>query len=322
MTVLFMGGEQESFDTTSGVIVWNTLAGRFDSAFCDGALDVANPAFLKLDIPSTSTAWVHFDGRLEGTGTASGDLGSVVIQSSGTNVLQLNRPAGTSGFNFEYWNGAAWVIIDSSVIIDRALYSYDIRCQLDATNGFFELYQNNILLSSFTGDTTLAASTVDNVGLFGTLAGTNSFSQIISKDTSTLKMKLSTYRIDADGTDTEWTGDFTDIDEAGLVDNVDFIDSNTAEQVSTFTGTFPATPVDFVIEAFALNNWVSAGSVGPQNMQVVTRSGGTVYPSATLPTLNLGLESRRQIITTDPDTGLAWDDTSLAAAEFGVKAKA
>lgn len=321
MTVLFLGGEEESFNTRIGDVDFSSLGGTFNPAFARGAmyLQQGTDPIIGNDFDVSSEVWFHFDMRVFATKTEA-----VMQLQSGVNpVLRFfNLGGANSEIAFQYFNGSIWVSIAEDIALGiTILYVFDIRCKINAVNGVFALYRDNEFVASFVGDTTLAVSAVDNFFFQGFVNNEVYVSQVAVKTTSTLNMKVGTYGIDADGTDQEWTGDFTDIDEVGLFNDTDFIDSDTNDEVSTFTGTFPATPTDFTIEAFGLSARMSRGTTGPQNIQFVTRSGGTVFPSANVDALDVGFENRRIILAVDPDTSLVWDDTSLGNAEFGVKAK-
>jgi hypothetical protein len=118
----------------------------------------------------------------------------------------------------------------------------------------------------------------------------------------------------------QWNGAFTDIDEVGIADSL-FIDTPTANNISTFDKTTVPSALDSGYEVVAIGIVAKAkrGAGGPQNLQLVCRSGTTDGVSSTI-ALDLGYENHRAVFATDPNTASAWTFANLDACEIGVKA--
>ena len=317
MTVLFAASEEESFISLGNVDFLTGETARYDATMVNGPLGINNGASLQADFSSSSSDFfVHSSSYFRTTGFAVAT--PIEIRSGGTGIVRLVMSgANPNEINFEYNNGSGWVSIATDIVVPNILQPIDIHCDM-AASGSFTLYQDDSQIAQFTGDTTQAAASADNA-LLGPTGFGHYVSQVIIADESTLTWQMETILATADGAATAWTGDKDDINEVGLYNDGTQINSSVADQEELFIFEDPTTPANYIVAALVLGTRSSRGSTGPQNMQFLTRSGGTNYPSSNLSGLGLGLAPFQLILPTDPDTALAWDDTSLAAAQFGVK---
>jgi hypothetical protein len=99
--------------------------------------------------------------------------------------------------------------------------------------------------------------------------------------------------------------------------DLDFINSGTANQVSTFAINAP-TLTGYVVQAVAVTARANRGSGGPQNLKLVLRSAGTDYLGSTK-SLDVGYGAFVEIWETDPATSAAWVNTAISTLQPGVK---
>ena len=318
MTLLFAASEQESFTSVGGV-TFSTNTDYYDSTKSNGAMLLDSADTLTADFTSSSDVWVHWLGFTNMASTANNE--ALILKSGSTELVRLRSVGGgTQTIFFEYWNGSSWVVIDTDVLPNITKQNIDIHCNF-AASGEFTIFVDGTGVASFTGDTTVGGTAIDNA-VFSGIHNANShrISQIIVSTTSTLNWQLETILATSDGAATAWLGTFADIDEAGLNDDGTQINGQANGDEELFVFEDPTTPTNYVINSLVWASRSSIGSTGPQNMQFLTRSGSTNYPSSSVSGIDLGLKPFQLIQTLDPDTSLAWDDTSVAAVQGGLKA--
>lgn len=324
MAILFAANEEESF-TPIGSPTFTTSSSFHDSTFADGAFvidDFSGNDTLQADFADTADLWVHWNALLDNP--SSDRITVFILQDDANPILRIrnNDPGGIFGnLDFQYWNGAAWITIAEDIVATDVLQPIDIHANLNAS-GEFTLYQNNMQIASFTGDTTLGATTANNI-VFGPAdsgVGDHYVSEVVVADEPTLNWRVQTLRATADGTHTEFTGTFADIDEVGLFDDLTFVTGDTNNFQESFVIEDSVTPGGYSVAALVTGARASRGSTGPQNMQFITVSNSNTFTSASVSGLDLGLRPYLNIEAVDPDTSLEWDDTSIAQAEVGVKA--
>ncbi len=320
MTILFVGSEQESFSSV-GTVAFETAGTHHDTSMTNGALRVGNVDTLTATFASNSEVWIHWKGYMRVANANAGT--SVTVSGGGTDLVRIHTYSDASeGHDLEYWNGSAWISIQIDALSIATLIDVDLHCNFAVSGGNFTLYQNEQVVATFTGNTTVGGLNADTLVLSGTAAGSIDcyYSQVIISTDPTLGWQAETLIATADGAATDWTGTFADIDEEGLNDDGTLVlgSANTDEQLFILEN--PTLPSRYTINSLVFSGRSSRGSSGPQNMQFLTRSGTTNYPSANVSGLNLTLSPYQLIQITDPDTGLAWDTTSVSNVQAGQKA--
>lgn len=320
MTILFAGGEEEGFDVTGVRPIFSTDITRYDSVFSKGALGLEGGGSISTSFAATSSFWVHCLNYINPGANNTGTLLQVV--SGGTPLVRLHAYFDTDDdVLFEYWNGSMWVLIAQDPLQSATLEDVDLFVNF-ASSGEFTLYQDGVQVASFTGDTTVGDTSADEVAFSGvrsTSVGSH-ISQVLIKTNSTLSAHVETLHATANGASTDFAGDFTDINEEGLNDDLDFITGSSNGDEVTFVMEDPTTPSGYSIEGLAHTARMSRGSTGPQNAQFITRSNGVNFTSASVAGLGLGFQPFFTVREADPDTSAAWTDISVAAAQFGLKA--
>jgi hypothetical protein len=203
-----------------------------------------------------------------------------------------------------------------------ALIALDINFKLHATTGFIKIYASNILIASYSGNTEFFGS--GGVAAFRikeySQYSTGWFSEIIFADEDTRGMKVKTMFGDAVGTDSGFTGTFSDVSGSLLHQDTTALTTETADVITTFNLAAPPVPSTSIKGVFVSVRG-SRGTTGPQAINAALRTGGVTYHSANKP-LDAILKSRVFTFPTNPGTGLAWTTAELTALEAGVRSRA
>jgi len=200
----------------------------------------------------------------------------------------------------------------------------DIHVKMHDTLGVIEVYKDQELMMSFSGDTNLM-SHITGVGAarhFNPRSAstyTYAHSGMILADEDTRGMILHEAVATAAGATSSWTGSYTGIAETGI-DDTDIISSNAANQVGTFVmEDVHADLAYYEPVAVVLTARAQRGS-GPQTIQGVARIGSTDYTQALEGTIiNLTYSGHCVVFDESPATTDPWTLSEIAAAEFGLK---
>lgn len=286
--------------------------------------------------PITGSFWGTNYGRA--IGTVFGSDVYLYLYDSGYSTSQpvfriwSDIGSGTTGWSgalqIDAWNGSTWVnLVTGGAGVGSALgrFDYNIVRDTDGTDGEAAVYINGTLSGSrATGlDTTLVAWTsIDRCEWSheATSGGdTWAMSAFILADTDTTAMIFVQELPTADGTNTDFTGAYTTIDELGRND-ADFITSSTPGDRSTFTGNINAiidSGYDILASVITANvRNVGAGGI---NMAATRYVSATNYDGSSLAIGAAGAGVVMDIAEVDPSTAVAWTASGIEAIEFGVK---
>lgn len=324
MAILFAGSKISDFSDSSGALT-NTDAANRDANWSESSIELdAGTDYLEIsDIGSQVDVWLHFLVR-EGSGGTQSDGTRVEFFDEGEGQQIMIIEGDNGEINLEYWNGASLTEVAPGFFLTSSLQTWDVHCKIDNSTGEFAIYRGGALLASFTGDTDLNSTslTVERVRLS---TGHNSsqdnfFSEVILADEDTRGMRLKMLETSANGTNTAWTGDQTDVNDES---DGTFISSGTAGQIETYAmANVAAAQADFETIALVVSSRArNDGGGAPQNIRHAIRQGGTNYfggSNLTLTTAFLGGPNTQTVFTTDPDTAAAWNNTGLDSMEVGV----
>lgn len=283
----------------------------------DGDDDGASLAFA-----ANSELWISF--RSWGSDTDD-DQPILEVSSDTTPLFRLMTSGATIGA--EYWNGSTWVEVGTKVTFNRLqLWRHDLRVKMDNSVGAIDYYLDTNLQHSFAGDTILDTPTTVNNMLLQCNSNLGSryqnFSAVIVADEDTREMEYSQTAIDAAGSNSDYTGDNTAVDEAG-VNDADFISSATAGDVSTFG--FGNLSADFNTGWDVVGLGVTARSMkGSAGVGFVIPAvySGTTLGEGTSKEQDLAFSRAPHFFATDPDTATAFAVSGINSAEIGVKSSA
>lgn len=327
MSILFAATEPEAFATDVGT--WTSQvtgstsasAGAYDTNFsrCATILDAGSTTYPAIDLGGALDIWFHY--RIGGQPFDNASLKFLtIVDSTLQGILRLETNTSTEVF-MSYWDGATWVEGTKFSSLDALGATIDLHCKIDGVAGEFSWWFNGTEMQTITGDTDHFASSISYIQLqtwqnFIKVRG----SEVIIADEVTVGMRVATLDPTGNGTNTAWTGSYTDIDEISVSD-ADFITSSTANEVETFTLSDLSLLAASMIPVCVVNSFRgSIGATGPQNLQTVVRSGGTDYPSSSLSGLTSSFSGGHQIILADnPATASPWTPSEIDALEAGVK---
>ncbi len=252
-------------------------------------------------------AWFHF--RLGAGGT-----GHIIYLMDGADpVFRLTSTSGRV-HKLEYLSApATWTQIGSTATLAAITINYDLYFK-SGISGEAALFANQVEVISGIADMSYAPD-VDNVKLVASHSS-NFFSQFVVAEESTIGWRLAQGYMSASGSDTAWTGDYSGVDEADLND-ADFINSGSADQVETFVHTTPSL-TGYIPRAVCVTARAKRDASGPQSMQLALRSAGTNYFSATK-ALGLGYSAVQNIWETNPATAADFLTSQISALQPGVK---
>lgn len=325
MTILFAGGEFGAFTSTDAASFETVSGGTFDPDYARCSIDCDGPSTLLRSgtFSATSEGYIHSRSR---NGNVTDNLltapGAIGVSAAGTEQFRMFHQAGT--VRLQYVSGSAWVDATASIAItEQALNDFDLYFKVGTASGALRLYSNgSLLLDSGTKDLS-AVTAITQVWFSGQLTVFDlQHSEVIVADEPTIGWRLGAFAIDADGSNTDWTGSFADIDEI-VHSDADFISSDTAGQVSTFAGTALTGPSgqSFLIKGVVVAARAKRGSTGPQNLQLAVRTGAANFFSSTH-ALDVGYGAHVGIWETNPNTLAAWAAADLDTLEIGVKSLA
>lgn len=327
MTVFFAGTEMDTFIPVGGQVLVSTTASRMDTTFSRSSVRTQTFSYMEANFTSLTEGWLHVTINIEFFANTNQDFAWVELRDSttGQSVFQIDGDDGS--FNLEYWNGASFTEITptiNSFLTQDTVQKLDFHWKIADTDGVFELFIDEVLAASFTGDTLNAGFTqIDRVRLLNTSHSQNSslynvyFSETIVADVSTIGWHLKTLAPTGVGNSTTWTGTFDDVDDITFNDDT-FISSGTAEEVELFT--IEDLGAAFQVEAVVVAARSRTAVTGPQNLQMAIRTGGSNFFSSNVP-VGTGFAGEQAVWDLNPDTGLPWTNAEVDALEIGVKSK-
>ena len=322
MVLPIVAGEFEAItnDTNAN---WSTAAGRYDSDACRGAFFVDGTENFYLDLGTSELdVWVHANIVFDNAGGGADDPFCVFHDiGEGQDIVSFSGLNGN--FTIAYWNGSGTTEFDTSVTIPNdTINTYDMRVFIDGSVGAFQLYQDGLLLGEVTGDTDFDSLTTERVQFKPIDTNIDTFfSEIIIDDADTIGQRLITLGVDGNGANTDWNGDFNDVDEVGPVDDGTTIDNDTDGEYETFTATDVASAftAGFDVNALIIASTAASDATGVSNMSHALRINSNNFEGSNLSGLTSSLVPGFQtIFDENPDTTNPWTIDNLDDVEIGV----
>jgi hypothetical protein len=325
MTALFRGGELEAF-IPSGSGVDERSTDGFNTTFCRcsiglGAGSSSNPGGVSMDTMSWSAQsgdlYLHFEEQGGGGAVTHTALELYSGTTANFRIRQTNVTIGAiRTWQLQYLDGSAvWTNAGSALTLSTARADYDLYVNI--TNGDVALYvRGSDLGASATGLSLGHMSGVTKARFYSDFS-IRRISQVIADTVSTVGRRLATAYPSGVGANTSWTGSYTEVDEI-VLDDADFINSATADQLESYAVTVP-TLTGYVVQDVTVSTRAKCGSAGPQNMRHVLRSGSTNGLSGSDIALTAAYAPQQTTFTTDPATSAAWVNTAIASVQPGAK---
>lgn len=319
MTIYYIGGEAGSVTPSDNTALEEGGADTaYQSAFSRTSLTAAQGASFWLTPSgqfSLTEGYIHICGSYEQASIFNGYL-VTVRDSGGTDRLRLEYQT-SAEISIQYNSGGGFSEIGTFTIqLGDAPTDLDIFIKCNTASGEVKVYSSGTLRADLTPDLSAFTSFDDLKFTHGYGAGHGiRVSQIVVADVPTIGYRVLTVPATGAGANNDWTGTFAAIDETARND-ADFINSATANQVSTFVHSSTLSGYDIV--AVAVGTRAKRGASGPTQLQNAIRSSGTDYFSSSH-SLDVGYDSFLDVWETDPATASAWQNTAFSTLQYGVK---
>lgn len=179
---------------------------------------------------------------------------------------------------------------------------------------------------TFTGDTQNTANAFANRVVIGGSANDALLDDIwiASTNVNYGPLRVETVYPDGDGSSSAWTigagsgAEWELVDEAQNNDSTDYLIGSNPGEISLFT--FADRALTGAIHAVQVTPVTSrAAAVAGVQFRVVARIGGVNYNGSTYTFPSSGFDAHPYSFGTNPATGLAWNSSELASAQFGVE---
>ena len=255
--------------------------------------------------------------------------------SDGTDILRFRQTASSSS-QIDLWDGSAWINVVSTFTFNPATdpSRFDLKFKMHDTAGVIEVYKDNVLVGSYSGDTLRTSSTtVSRVALNNYYTSQSAYvfqaiySQILAMDTSTRGVIVKQLEPSAAGNYSgQDSGVYTDIDEViptyPAVDQDKLVFSVADAKASFPTGSLPSSyDTGWQVISLVVSPRVARGigsSVSTVAPMVRTATGVDAFASPqTAPETTFN--NRFAEFTVNPDTGSAWTVPQANSAQIGVK---
>lgn len=323
MTILFFGTEEEAgwVRVSPSNLSTSTLGAHYDSDFSRAAIEAARDGEHVIELSSAqSDFWFSCRYIQPNSGLPEG--ASIEFEDD-TGLVMLRVYDTTPGQQFQYYDGLDWQTIYSHNTVD--LYKMDIYVKFDASSGAFRFHVDKETQDELTGDTSqylgAGGSGISKIRLLGLSQSSPNFSEVIVATDSTIHRRVATLYPTGDGTYTEMTGAYTDVDDAQIDDN-EVLKSGTAGQRSSVTlSNLSSTADDFAVESVRVCARALKGSTGPSNLDIGLRTDGADDYKASQ-SLSTGYLNFTGQWDTNPDTGEAWTPSEINAIESIVRSAA
>jgi hypothetical protein len=247
---------------------------------------------------------------------------AVLYDTSDHVAYQMIR-TGSGTAQVQYWDfvSGAWVnwggAISGLVVFGNQTHVWNITPGVG-----YQYYVDNILMSDDGGAVpSNAATDIGGIRHFSTASGGTvcTWSQIMCASYDLRDSHLMVKPPDGEGTYTDGTGTYADVDEAVLNDG-DAIGLPNVGDKHTFTHTaFPALPPGLAIMALRMNARVRVGGNTVSDGQMIARSAGVDSFSTDIDAPD-AYEGRGREWVHDPATGALWTKAGADAAQIGLGA--
>jgi len=282
----------------------------------------ATSGFLRynLDSPEVET-WFSF--RIKGNGIVSAYDTPLfeTIAADGTPMTRLSSSNGT--VQFQRFDGSAWVNVGASISgFMPAVHRFDLHSVIDPVNGAFELYIDGSLHTAFFGNTTGAATGTTSFKIAGPNPfGVTGYRGIIITDTVDTRtiLDLKSNLPNGAGFYDAWNGVFTDVNSVGQNDVIG-IDTDTADEISSFTLDDPNIVGNSQIAGVVLNARAQRTATGPQALNLGVRTGGADFFSPDLALSEIA-GNVSHTFGINPATNAPWTQAEIVTMELAIRSR-
>jgi hypothetical protein len=243
-----------------------------------------------------------------------------MLSASGQKLFTIQGRSGSLAELKKFTTSTANATVGDAISLPNNFVILDVNWKINPVDGFVRVYFDNILVSSFEGDTSVFGVGVSKIQMGSTNSlQTSSVSNFVIADEDTRGMLVKTIKPNAAGSLSQMVGTFSDVNTPARSDATG-ITSETAGQTQLFNLTDPETGNSIVKAVFA-NMRASRGETGPQNMNPVMRIGAVDFHKPNL-TMTVAPEYKSALWYLNPATGLTFTRAELVALQVGVRSQA
>jgi hypothetical protein len=331
MAFLFLGGEVDDFTCGSPAI--STSSVNFRSGYARlGLSSSASTATYQAVFSAASAAfWLSFRVYTTGFTSASGGSGIAdfvqLKPGSGSSLLAFSTTASSSNtVGLRTYNGSSYtnLVTATGTFINSSNNKVDIYCSCGGS-GTLTVYINGAQVLTYSGDLTVGSTIADIASAVlcaGQLVASAYLSEVIVSDSDTRTLSLTTLAPSASGSNSAWTGAFTDVnDTSATLSTVDasYLSTSTNDAVHSLAcNDLPTT--NLTVHAVQVKARAMKDVTGPTNLQVGIFNSSGGYSSDIA--LGTGFADAKEIFTTNPIDSSAWTPAAVNAAQLAVKARA
>lgn len=301
--------------------VQSTSSGKFNPAYADYCAQVDDYVKPNVSLYGEDDVWVQFDWYWDGTsGSAEDGIMWEFYEASGASWIYVDIYNGAT--SIERLDSTGSYTTEAITLLKGTLVTVDIHIVKNPSgNSTLEIYQNEALAYSFTG--ARQSGTSHYVGDLISIGGSDYLisgkyvymSNLRVSTIDTRGRKFSIKKLSTVGTYDEFSGGGF----AALIDDTQWPFSDTAGDRESGTLDYAAitdngAPAKIVLQTSILAD----ASASPNSIAHFVRDSATNYDQTAL-TPTAGITSiLSSELTTNPDTGLAWEHTDLNGMEFGL----
>ncbi len=339
--VLFSGGRLDSV-IPIGSPVESTSAAFRDSTYADAAVSWSSTSaegvrfylwgktgggeLVAATVVTGETFWLHFEYGSSATISNTRAI-FTLYDSAGFPWFRFRGVAGSATSLLEYNSGTGGSPVWTTVATGFACSSsgtrqiFDLKLTLGSPHAMeFSLNGSLVASGSFTQASFTDVARVDIGGSAN--SGSCGASQFLAtRGISTIGAKVKYCRATANGTNTAWTGVFTDVNE---VTGSDATLNSAASAGLKETHAMGDVTITAGLEIKSVFHWLRAKNDGsaPTNIKSVLRSGGADYSTGNLAGIGTSFGPIGARYDQDPATSSNWTDTSWNAIEAGYESAA
>jgi hypothetical protein len=315
MTIYLAGSEMGTFIPSDATAYEATS--KHNTAFTRAAVSATSGDGYCESIEFGDRTDFYLHGAMATEGYPSGSVTMLtMVSDADVEAIKILYNRGTQLVTVQYHNGTTYVTAGTLTVNMETVQDVDMHVVCNSGSGSFEMWFSGTKRVDATGLNLASTAAINKVRVYGANYAPR-LSQFIASNEPMIGWRLATYYPSGAGSDTAFNGSYTGIDEA-VFNDADFINSDTANDVSTFTLTGPAL-TGYVVRAVAVTARAKCGLSGPQNIQMVLRSGGANYVGDT-EAVDVGYGGYCHVWETDPATSAAWQNSAIASIQAGVKA--
>lgn len=209
----------------------------------------------------------------------------------------------------------------TNTLASGQLYKIDVQVSSYGASGTVNVYIDNVLWITYTGDLTTNSATSLSAFSHGSYASSvaSYWSEIILGTDDTRNMGLVTLPPAANGNAFAWSNSYANVDETSI-DDTDTCTSSSANDIMQTTVTSSGVTGNPAVKAVCVSARASKGGTGPQNIQASVRTNSNNYFSSSI-ALPASYGRVANIWETNPNTSVAWTAGDLTAAGFNIGLK-